>query len=301
MLVLTMARRSLLLPFLLAVALGATAASCAEGGESARHPGWRLDPVWDDGQAELCFYDVLWARYGRHYPGQARLVLVKEPWAPDLEVKADRPRPDGFEVLKLNHQRSVPTGIYTYHQMASVFLRRDDGEVRKIATSSAEDCGLSTGHMVEGRLEVRSYFDGVGERILEWPPGALPEDGLPALLRDFLLAPTPPARVRVVPSLLDSRLADLEPRDYLLARRDGPAVELSGEGRVETLELHLGGAQPELTYRFDRRPPHRLVELHTSAGTRYRLVQCERIAYWLHNAPGGERWLPPAHRPRPRP
>ena len=31
---------------------------------------------------------------------RALLVLVKEPWAPDLDVKADTPRRDGFDVLK---------------------------------------------------------------------------------------------------------------------------------------------------------------------------------------------------------
>jgi hypothetical protein len=268
------------------------------GEEGGGDPAWRLDSIWDDGRAEYCVYDVTWSRYGRLYPGQARLVLVKEPWAPDLEVKADRPRSDGFEVLKLNHQRSVPTGIYTYHQMASIFVRRDTGVVRKIASSSAEDCGLSTAHMVAGRLEVRSYFDGVGQRSVGWPAGALPEDGLPALLRDHLATAEPPPRLLVVPSLLDSRLEDLEPRRYTVSRGSAPARELPDGKSVEVVELRLEGAQPELTFYFDRSPPHRLLELVSSTGTHYRLAKCERLAYWQLNAPGGELWLPPEHRSR---
>src|SRR5688500_12946391 len=93
----------------------------------AGDPSWRRSPLWDDGKAEYCAYDVTWARYGHHFDGRALLVLVKEPWAPDLEVKADTPRKDGFDVLKLNHIRDVQTGIYTYHQMASVYTRRDSG------------------------------------------------------------------------------------------------------------------------------------------------------------------------------
>ena len=58
--------------------------------------------------------------------------------------------------------RDVPTGIYTYHQMASVFLRRDSGELRKLSVMSSEGCGISTAHMVGGELETRSYFDGQG-------------------------------------------------------------------------------------------------------------------------------------------
>ncbi|MFQ5351284.1 MAG: hypothetical protein ACE5EG_12655, partial [Thermoanaerobaculia bacterium] len=120
---------------------------------------WRRDTVWDDGNAEFCAYELDWRRYGELYPGRALSVLVKEPWAPALEVKADTARADGFEVLKLNFIRDVPTGIYTYHQMASVFLRRDDGVLRKLATSSSEGCGISTAMMTGGTLATRSYFD----------------------------------------------------------------------------------------------------------------------------------------------
>src|SRR6185295_2292031 len=114
-------------------------------------PSWRHASLWDDGKAELCAYEVTWARYGHRFDGRALLILVKEPWAPDLDVKADTPRPDSFDVLKLNHVRDVPTGIYTYHQMASVFTRRDSGTLQKIAATSSEACGVSTAEMVGGR------------------------------------------------------------------------------------------------------------------------------------------------------
>ena len=117
---------------------------------------WRRDPLWDDGKAELCAYEVLWTRYGNHYPGRALLILVKEPWNDKLDVKADDPAASPFDVLKLNHVRDVATGIYTYHQMASVYLRR-------WAESIA-------GWSDEGRT-VHCYFDNDAE-------GAAPRDAL---------------------------------------------------------------------------------------------------------------------------
>ena len=54
---------------------------------------WRRNSLWDDGQAEFATYEITWQRYDRLYHGRAVLVLVKEPWAPDLQVKADTPRP----------------------------------------------------------------------------------------------------------------------------------------------------------------------------------------------------------------
>lgn len=240
---------------------------------------WRQDPLWDDGKAEFCAYDVVWARYGNHYPGRALLVLVKEPWNPGLEVKADGP--GAFEVLKLNHVRDVPTGIYTYHQMASVYLRRDSGALQKVAATSSEACGISTAEVVRGRLETRSYFDGQGDRSLEYPAGAIPEDGLPAALRDFV-AGEAPARLRVFPSLMQSRFPELEAADWTVEKRE------AGEG----VRIQLLHKDQSLAYTFEKAAPHRLLRFERDDGTFYQMKKCERLAYWEMHDPGGEAWWP---------
>lgn len=275
-------------------------AACAQvaGDDASRDGAWRHSSLWDDGNAEYCAYQVDWARYGTSYPGRALLILVKEPWAPELDVKADRPRPDGFDVLKLNHVRDVPTGIYSYHQMASVYLRRDDGAIEKVASTSSEACGITTALWRDGRLDVHSYFDGVADRSLEVADDVLPEDGLPALLRDYLVGG--PATIRVLPTLLDGRLADLSPVVYRLSRRPAGMVEVPG-GRFRAIELRLepegdtdqgSGARGGRTYVFEAAPPHRLLELRDDGGTHYRLAKCGRIPYWSMSQPGGEEWLP---------
>jgi hypothetical protein len=256
---------------------------------------WRRDAVWDDGNAEFCVYDVTWPRYGQVYEGSATLVLVKEPWAPDLDVKADTPRPDGFDVLKVNHLRDVRTGIYTYHQSASIHLRRDDARLVKIAATSSEACGVSTAYMRDGKLELRSYFDGVGDRHLAWPAGALPEDALPALLRDWIGAP-PPADLLVFPSFLDSRPA-ATPRRLRLARRDAGEVDAAGQ-RTAAVELRLTGEEERdsLSYLFAAAAPHPLLAFRRGDGTSYNLARCGRLRYWQMHDPGGESWLPAAVR-----
>lgn len=257
-----------------AAPLGGTAATAGD-------PAWRHSPVWDDGKAEFCAYEATWARYGHRYDGRALLVLVKEPWAPDLDVKADQPRPGGFEVLKLNHVRDVPTGIYTYHQMASVFARRDSGALQKIAATSSEACGISTAQMVRGRLETRSYFDGQGDRAMDYPAGALPEDGLPLFLRSYVTV-DPPKTLSVFPSLLQSRFPDFAPGTYRVEKRNLP----------EGTELRLTRGKSVLAYTFDREAPYPLLRFEREDGTVYRLVKCDRIAYWDMHDPGGEAWLP---------
>lgn len=251
---------------------------------------FRSSPVWDDGKAEFCAYEVDWRRYGELYPGRALLITVKEPWAPDLEVKADRPRADGFEVLKLNHIRDVPTGIYTYHQMASLFVRRDTGELRKLAVTSSEGCGISTARMLGGVLETRSYFDDQGERRQPYPQGAIPEDGLPISLRDYLDGPLPES-IDVLPSLMTGRFPDLTPTSYRLSRKKVDDVETPA-GVFATLELRLEAGDSWMAYQFSSESPHPLVRLERSDGTVYRLARCERTAYWQQSRPGGEEWLP---------
>ncbi|HKI05563.1 MAG TPA: hypothetical protein VKK31_26520 [Thermoanaerobaculia bacterium] len=253
----------------------------AAGGD----PSWRLSPLWDDGKAELCAYDVTWARYGHRFAGRSLLILVKEPWAPDLDVKADTAREDGFEVLKLNHVRDVATGIYTYHQMASVFTRRDSGALQKVAAASTEACGVSSAEMTGGRLETRSYFDGQGDRSVPWPARALPEDGLPAALRDYV-AGKAPAALEVFPSLLAGRFPELKAARYEVEKKEVAAG----------VEIRLTSGPSVLAYTFEKAPPHRLVRFEREDGTVYQMAKCERLPYWEMHGPGDEAWLPPGVR-----
>jgi hypothetical protein len=256
---------------------------------------WRRDGLWDDGRAEFCAYEVTWARYGALYRGRALIVLVKEPWAPDLDVKADTPRPGGFDVLKLNHVRDVPTGIYTYHQMASIYLRRDDGAIQKIAATSSEACGISTAEMTRGELRTHSYFDGQGDRVVRWPRGAVPEDALPALLRDYVASASVPASLAVFPSLLMGRFASLAPVLYRVHRGEAGSLRVEA-GDFRTIEIRLERDGDALAYDFEVATPHRLVRFRRRDGTEYRLARGDRLAYWTMHDPGGENWLPPAVR-----
>lgn len=292
------------LPLLALIAYGPAAAASqpAQGGERARpadglparvsgDPSWRRDRLWDDGNAEFCAYRATWARYGNHYPGRVLLITVKEPWAPELDVKADTPRPDGFPVLKLNYVRDVPTGIYTYHQMASVFLRRNSGQLQKVAATSSEACGISTALARDGRLATHSYFDGEGDRERPWPRGALPEDGLPLFLRDYVTAAPPPS-LTLLPSLLMGRYATLEPASWTLERGRPEPIEAAGAQR-QAVPFHLRHGDEHQTWWLAAEAPHTPLRYEHSDGTLYELAKCDRIPYWQMHDPGGEQWLPP--------
>lgn len=272
------------------VVLGPGGGPAAEASDGAGDGSWRLDSLWDDGKAEFAAYEVDWSRYGNVYWGRALLILVKEPWAPDLDVKADRPRPDGFDVLKLNHLRDVATGIYTYHQMASLFWRRDTGTLVKSAATSSEACGISTALMRDGELATHSYFDGQGDETHPYPKGVLQDDGLAASLRDYVQGPLPES-LEVFPSLLQGRFPALEAESRRLSRRQEEAFEVPA-GTFPAVVLRLEGEGSWAEYAFQEELPHTLLQLRRSDGTEYRLAKVERLPYWDLNGPGGEEWLP---------
>jgi hypothetical protein len=263
--------------------------SAAQRG-GAPDAGWRHSLLWDDGNAEFSAYEVTWSRYGQLYSGRALLIVVKEPWAPDLGVKADTPRADGFDVLKLNHVRDVPTGIYTYHQMGSVYFRRDTGALVKIATTSSEACGVSTALMVDGRLQTHSYFDGQGDRSQAYPATAVPHDALPAMLRDYVRGEVPDT-IEVFPMLLMGRFTRLAPLAYSIERRAAPSVRVPA-GEFDAVEIVLSADGDELAFAFDSEPPYPLLRYRRSDGTEYRLAKSERIPYWAMHNPGDEAWIP---------
>jgi len=268
--------------------MACTVSTFAEDAHGSRS--WRQSAIWDDGNAEFATYEISWQRYDRAYNGRAIIVLVKEPWAPDLQVKADTPRPDGFEVFKFNHLRDVPTGVYTYHQAATVFLRRDSGELLKIAASSVEACGISTAQMRDQVLETHSYFDTQGDRTVSWPNGAWPWAGLPAVLRDFVVG-EPASTFNVFGTLMTSRFPELTDKSWKLTRHEPKRLSVPA-GDYEGVAIELQHEDVSMTFVFDSVSPHTLLQYKDSRDSEYRLAKVERMPYWRMSKPGDEQWYP---------
>jgi hypothetical protein len=214
--------------------------------------------------------------------------LVKEPWAPDLDVKADHPRPDGFDVLKLNHVRDVPTGIYTYH-CGQPLLPARRRLARKLAATSSEACGISTADMTGGMLRTRSYFDGQGDRAMRWPQGVVPEDGLPATLRELVEGDCPQT-MTVFPSLLMGRFGSLAPAVFEVSKRDAGTIRVPA-GEFSGVEIRLESESGFLSYVFDSSLRYRLLRFsaRTEPNTGWRAA---RRSLLDDARSRGREWLP---------
>ena len=259
-----------------------------QGGNAA----WRLDSVWDDGLAEFSVYEVDWSHYNHSWQASSAMVVVKEPWAPDLDVKADQARPKGFDVLKFNHIRDAETGIYSYHQNASVFMRRDTGSLRKLTAMSSEACGTSTASLRGNQLSLNSYFDGQGDRILTWPKSAIPMDGLSLILREYVRGSLPES-LDVYSELMTNRFAEHKVTTFSISRSESSPIEVPA-GQFQAITLTFSANEMQDVYVFDAKLPHTLLRMKRSDGTEYRLAKTERLAYWNLHDPGDESWHPKA-------
>ncbi len=276
--------------FFLAAALAAAASS----GEVVWKPGFGLASLWNDGAAEVSLYETSDVKYGIPRTSRAVLIVVAEDLDRARLVKADRPagEPATLRVLKLNHVRSVPAGVYRYEQMLSVFAaaRSDRLDPAKLTMTSHEWCGNS---FVEwrrdrARLDIRSYFETPGDaEVALSAEGAIFYDALPLQLRALDFERTRSGRLRVIESVFSSR--------PLPPRIDDAVIEVSRPpSRTGVYRVAVRRGSRTDTFDFEREFPHRLSRWERSDGGSMSLKTSDRFRYWEKNSPGDERLLWPA-------
>ena len=239
--------------------------------------------LWNDGAAEVSTYHATDPRYGIRRTSRAVLIVVAEDLLPDRLVKADHPERAArtVRVLKLNHVRSIQTGVYSYQQMLSAFLGADRLEPVKLSMTSHEWCGNSFAEWRADRpsLAIRTYFESPGDVDAPLAPGdAIFYDSLPLRLRGLDFARTRSGTVRIVDTVFSSRP---EPPAIDLA-----TLQVSRAGNRWRVTLQRGSRTDVLE--FEEAFPHRLARWDRSDGGSLELSSSQRLRYWEHNAPGDE-------------
>ncbi|MFK7989325.1 MAG: hypothetical protein AB8I08_25125 [Sandaracinaceae bacterium] len=244
------------------------------------------DPIWNDGNAEVAQYQVMERRYGTMREGHATLIAVTETFDALRLVKADLGTAHPLDVIKLNHVLTTPTGVYTYRQMASVFLDRTTARPLKLATSSQEWCGITSKQMVlrgpAATLHTFSYFGNEGDRahpVLVDARTVL-YDALPLWLRTLDLTRPGARRVQLVPQQMSSHAP--APRVAQATITVGPSddalrVPAGAFEAVPVTVQHDGGTD---IFHFDAEPPHTLVRWDRADGGHYALEWVRRAPYW---------------------
>ncbi len=249
---------------------------------------WLRDPKWDEGLAEVCLYEGKVMKGGILYPSTLEVITVREHFDPAKLVKTHPGKGKTvWPILKTNIIRRFRTGVYEYVLMASVFVRRDSGELVKFSCVSSEWCGNSSvlfeRQGEKNTLTLSSYMDDRGVAVIAnpAPKGVLFYEGLLSYLRQNLYTLKPGQKLRLVDSLLSNA------PQY---RRLDAVVEeaLQGGGRTR-IRLRIGKRTE--TFIFDENQLRTLREWRSSRGHYYRLRRRLFFDYWNRNRPGDEKLL----------
>ncbi len=266
----------------------AAAPACARDEAPGFDPAWALDPVWDDGRAEVAVYEASRVIYGAPRPFEAIAIVVTEDFDAERLVKADPPYEGRrlLPVLKLNLVREIPTPNYDYRIMTSVFVRRERPEhLVKLTVTSHEWCGNTWKVLrvrdTQAHYAWASYFDAEGDGNQSWrvQPGDLLEDQLPVTLRGLQFREGLELTLRVVPTLGTNRGGPLEWRQARLSVR-GLETVATGLGERRAWRVEIRGEGFERTLWFDDEGSHPLLRL-SGPEEHWTLRSIERRAYWL--------------------
>lgn len=246
-------------------------------------------PHWDSGKAEFQVYRASISKYGVERKATVKSILVKEPFDPDRLVKT-RSEEGSVEVIKMNWIRHIPTGIYDYFQMASLFFERETGRVLKYTMSSQDGCGNTflEYRRQEGRhlFHYHSYFDDQGnsETVLEEDAFTF-YDALPVVLR-FRLTEAGEYRLKILDPLIANRAVPLTLREGVVRNRVEEDRKVGGKThpRVFVSEV-LRGEKKDL-FVFEPDYPHRLLHWKKAGGDSLLIDQSHFLYYWLHVEPG---------------
>ncbi|RSK50289.1 hypothetical protein [Hymenobacter rigui] len=249
---------------------------------------WAMNPLWEDGKAEVATYDAERVIYGEPRRFQYTLITVKEEFNYQYNVKTDNyQRKDVFPVMKVNQFCSIATNNYPYHFLTSLFFRRDQPvQLHKLTTSSQEWCGNTFKAITDDGLQYQqqynSYWDGQGAGQRALRHDVLFEDALSYTLRSLRFEEQPAFEAPVyelqqtskapVPALYK---AQVKVEDALTADTKEPAWRV----RVALTD------QKQNVYWFAKAYPNLLLRQTSWDGRNLWLKDVKRYAYWPQTTP----------------
>ncbi|MEE8170318.1 MAG: hypothetical protein V3T70_07200 [Phycisphaerae bacterium] len=248
-------------------------------------PVWNDQAIWEDGLAEMAYYDAVRPIYGtpRRY---TRVHLLNRQWMdPDTGVKADQADAAGHvPVFKFNILEQIPTQNYNYRWQTTVFLRRPTLQPFKMVHSSQEWCGATFKHLSwkDAGLVLRSfsYFPGEGKR--EWrdlPPDAVPFEALFVIVRAAAAA-NADVKLTILPPMRSNREVAPRPTSATLRTAGDTHRVRTPLGRFEARRVTVTLADGVATFEVDTNPPHHLLKYEGPDGESLSLRFVERRPYW---------------------
>jgi len=247
----------------------------------------KIRDFWFNG-AEISSFTLSQSRYGKNHPGHAELIFVTEPFLSGKQVKDESGKGDSTDVLKLNSLTTFNTGIYSYHTMTSTFRPTDLEKfphALKSTTSIQDWCGQAFQQFNFRKngwnIQVRSYFENVGDKDLVLPSAHLEDEVWITLRLDPKKLPI--GETEIIPGAIFTRFN----HQPIAAVKANAAFSESGGNRIYTLTYPSLGRI--LAIHFDTVFPHiiRKWEETTKTGTTTATLnkRMMNVPYWELNKP----------------
>jgi hypothetical protein len=242
---------------------------------------WAMDPLWEDGRAEVVEYEAEQELEGEIRRFTLTQVTTKQEFSQQRNVHtAQRGRHDAFPVLQLTQFYSLPGQPYPQHVQVCQFFRRDQPVQLHKLTASVQAWGGSVFKtLLDDGLQYQQHYnsyregEGSGQRLLH--RGVLVEDALPYTLRSLSFEKKP---------AFPARIYELQQTSYATAPR-------LYEARIQVEEAAAGdtpepawrvrvrlSATRENVYWFARLYPNVLLRQTTWSGRRLWLKKISRVS-----------------------
>lgn len=260
---------------------------------------WLKHKFWDRGKAEILLYQAKEKKYGIFRDAQITHVFVKEEHEPKKNVKAKNQRQKKIRtVLKFNSVRTIPTGIYTYREMATIFFTRESLDITKAVFSSQEWCGQTFKELVfdHGKISLQydSYWNGEGKGKITFPKsktrGAIPYNALPLLLRTLRphLPRTQP--ITLIPNLISNRVGNPKLTQAKIHFLGKTSIKSQGIKR-EAFLVEVKQEKKQDQFWFSTQHLFPLLRWERHDGAVYELQKRLVTDYWNKNRPEDEKLL----------
>jgi hypothetical protein len=268
----------------------------AAAGVAATAQASSFKKLWNDGRAEVAFYDSEFVVDGKPRAFREQLITTKEQLRTDTLGRADNPKQQRVvDVFELDQVQRVDLENYPRNTLTSVFVQADDLQHLVKMSVSVQDWTGNAFKMLKtspagDEATVLTYANQAGESDqsteLTLGQNAYIDDQLPLSLRDLPFKDGLEQNIKYWISLSSKTNAGLYPMAAAAVLSvSGPEEVRSHAGALPCWLVTLKKAGGDDKYWFEKAEPHLLVKMQTADGRRRLLYGRARWSYWDKRIP----------------
>jgi hypothetical protein len=236
---------------------------------------------WDDGKAEIDFYDAQVMRDGQLRPCELQMILARATTSLPHPQNPSQAPPPAIRGVRMSQSVTIPLGIVNEKRDSTAFFFPTGALLdAQVATARADGIVFSRAMVLPGAKEMIIEATGPDNKM------ELPLDSAPTLLRDEL-----PLRVRTLDlskgnkGEFDFHLVDTQP-PWSTRQTGRSSAKLTFRMEARELVVEVREEQGLNSFKVDRDFPFLLREWKTADGCTFRLKNSLKADYQKYTREG---------------